>query len=77
MKVKELKELLKNISEDAEVYIDKETVSYVGEWEGAVKETVCAARRYVHPKMLRTARRPCKETEGSRESLVIYVKQQN
>lgn len=75
MKVKQLRKLLDLLdNEDAEVYIDNLEVEYFDAWQSSVNEINFAQRKYVHPKMLKVAGRPCKETEGSREAFVIYVK---
>lgn len=73
MTVKELKMMLDKFSEDTEIYIDKPDVVYMGDWDGSVNRVVSVQKKNVHPKKLKSARRPCKETEGCKTSLVIYV----
>lgn len=75
MKVKQLRKLLDLLdNEEAEVYIDNLEVEYFDAWQSSVNEVSFAQRKYVHPKYLKVAARPCQETNGSREAFVIYVK---
>jgi hypothetical protein len=75
MKVSALRKLLDLLgNEDAEVYIDNLEVEYFDAWQSSVNELSFGQRKYVHPKYLKVAARPCQETNGSREALVLYVK---
>jgi hypothetical protein len=77
MKVKELKKILDKLDDEDEIYVDKSSVEYIGEWESAVEAALFAKTGSVHPIYLKIARRPCKETEGSKKALIIYVKQKD
>lgn len=75
MKVKHLRKLLDLLdNEEAEVYIDNIEVEYFDAWQSSVNEINFGQRKYVHPKYLKVAGRPCQETNGSVEALVLYVK---
>jgi hypothetical protein len=78
MKVSALRKFLDLIdNEDAEVYILKE---YADEGQNKILGTATelssvANRKYVHPETKIIAQRPCQETTGCTEALMLYVKE--
>ena len=74
MKVKELRKMLDLLdNEDAEVYIAGTSGVENDYWDHRVDNVIVVNRAYVHPEKKLIAKRPCKITENSLESLVIYV----
>lgn len=74
--VKALRQYLNLIdNEDAEVMIQIEDLSETpGPWRGKAQNlSFIANRRYIHPESKLIACRPCKETSGCKETLVLYV----
>lgn len=78
MTVKALRKFLDLIdNEDAKVYIVKE---YDSEDQNVFLGTAqelqfIATRKYVHPVTKKIAQRPCQETTGCAEALMLYVKE--
>lgn len=74
MKVKELRKMLDLLgNEEAEVYIANPCNIENDFWDNMVDKVIVVNRKYVDPNKKLIAKRPCKITENSLESLVIYV----
>ena len=75
MKVKELRDLLKNMDENTEIVVDNQLVEFhSNDWIGTSKQILFINQQMVNPKTGYIAKRPCLETSTCKKTLVIYVK---
>jgi len=71
MNVKELKQILKSLSDDAEIYIDSLEPHIEGnEWWFKVKKIGLGKTYSIRDN--KVAQRPCKETAGCERGLVLF-----